>query len=74
MPEEMVREDIRSGRLVKLKLAHMISGQYSPHDPSHRQRAGARGPLADAVFSRSSAGWQSGRTGEGFHGRNVTPR
>jgi DNA-binding transcriptional LysR family regulator len=31
MPEEMVREDIRTGRLVHLQLAHMISGQYSLH-------------------------------------------
>jgi len=31
MPEEMVREDIRGGRLVHLQLAHLISGQYSLH-------------------------------------------
>jgi DNA-binding transcriptional LysR family regulator len=31
MPEEMVRDDIRQGRLVHLQLAHMVSGQYSLH-------------------------------------------
>lgn len=31
MPEEMIRADLESGRLVHLQLAHMISGQYSLH-------------------------------------------
>jgi len=31
MPEEMVHEDVQSGRLVRLKLAHMDSGQYALH-------------------------------------------
>lgn len=31
MPEEMVREDLKNGKLVHLQLAHMISGQYSLH-------------------------------------------
>lgn len=31
MPEEMVREDIKNGRLVHLHLAHMVAGQYSLH-------------------------------------------
>lgn len=31
MPEDMVRDDIKNGRLVPLKLAHMSSGQYSLH-------------------------------------------
>ncbi|MFJ7567976.1 LysR family transcriptional regulator [Herminiimonas sp. NPDC097707] len=31
MPEEMIREDLDTGRLVQLKLAHMISGEYTLH-------------------------------------------
>jgi len=31
MPEEMIKADLESGRLVHLQLAHMISGQYSLH-------------------------------------------
>lgn len=31
MPEEMIKADLDSGRLVHLQLAHMVSGQYSLH-------------------------------------------
>ncbi|WP_076592312.1 LysR family transcriptional regulator [Herminiimonas arsenitoxidans] len=31
MPEEMIKADLDSGRLVHLKFAHMISGQYTLH-------------------------------------------
>ncbi|MDO8305988.1 LysR family transcriptional regulator [Herminiimonas sp.] len=31
MPEEMIREDLQNGRLVHLKLAHMVSAQYTLH-------------------------------------------
>lgn len=31
MPEEMIREDLKNGKLVHLQLAHMISSQYSLH-------------------------------------------
>ena len=31
MPEEMIREDLKTGRLVHLQLAHMNSGQYTLH-------------------------------------------
>ncbi|MNJ95896.1 HTH-type transcriptional activator AllS [compost metagenome] len=31
MPEEMIKADLESGRLVHLQLAHMVSGQYSLH-------------------------------------------
>ena len=31
MPEEMIKADLESGRLMHLQLAHMVSGQYSLH-------------------------------------------
>jgi DNA-binding transcriptional LysR family regulator len=31
MPEEMVRADVRNGRLVQLQLEHLTAGQYSLH-------------------------------------------
>lgn len=31
MPEEMIREDLDTGRLVQLKLEHLISGEYTLH-------------------------------------------
>ncbi len=31
MPEEMIREDLDTGRLVHLKLEHLISGEYTLH-------------------------------------------
>jgi DNA-binding transcriptional LysR family regulator len=31
MPEGMVRTDIDNGRLVQLKMEHMVSGQYTMH-------------------------------------------
>lgn len=31
MPEEMIREDLNQGRLIHLKLAHMVSLQYTMH-------------------------------------------